>query len=426
MNPSPHTAPRGEAVITGIGLVTPVGIGREQSWQGFLEGKSGIAPPRDWDCSGEDVQLAGEVDVNFEEQFLAKVKIPFARRFGRFTKFALMAGQEAVEQAGINIEQTDPTRIGVVLGIGGGATHYLGPMGDAIKAGDAKLFDRTIDHYFVIKTMYNAPAGMISIQHGFQGPSTMVSAACASGSVAVTTGLDWIRSGRADVVIVGGAESTVNREALQAYWRVRALTNKNELGAAACRPFDRDRSGFVMAEGAGILVLESAQHAAARGAKVLARVMGASMVSEAFKIATPQLDGSGMARAMTDALADAGLPRTAITHISAHAPSTPQGDLAEARAINLAFGDHTKNLSVTAPKSAFGHALAASSAIQTALLALSLQRGVQIPTQNLDQQDPEIELDIVSGAARPSTDAYAMINAFGFGGHNVSLVLGKA
>jgi 3-oxoacyl-[acyl-carrier-protein] synthase II len=391
-----------------------------------LEGKSGIGRPSDWDYEGEDVQLTGEVDPSFEEEFLEAVKIPFARRFGRFTKFALMAGQEAIAQAGLNIEETDPTRIGVVLGIGGGATHYLGPMGEAIRDGDPKKFDRTIDHYFVIKTMYNAPAGMIAIQHGFQGPSTMVSAACASGSVSVSTGLDWIRSGRADVVIVGGAESTVNREALKAYWKVRALTNKNELGSAACRPFDVDRAGFVMAEGAGILVLESPEHAAARGAKVIARVKGASMASEAYKIATPILDGSGMARAMTDALKDAGVEKTAITHISAHAPSTPQGDLAEARAIHLAFGEHTKNVSVTAPKSAFGHALAASSGIQTALLALSLERGQQIPTQNLDQQDPEIDLDVVSGAARASNDDFAMVNAFGFGGHNVSVVLGKA
>lgn len=426
MNASSHTPSRGEVVITGIGLVTPVGIGREASWQGFLNGKSGIGRPSDWDYADEDVQLTGEVDASFEEKFLDAVKIPFARRFGRFTKFALMAGQEAIAQAGLNMEETDPTRVGVVLGIGGGATHYLGPMGDAIREGDAKKFDRTIDHYFVIKTMYNAPAGMIAIMHGFQGPSTMVSAACASGSVSVSTGLDWIRSGRADVVIVGGAESTVNREALKAYWRVRALTNKNELGSAACRPFDIDRAGFVMAEGAGILVLESPEHAAARGAKVIARVKGASMASEAYKIATPILDGSGMARAMTDALTDADLPASAITHISAHAPSTPQGDLAEARAIHLAFGEHTKNLSVTAPKSAFGHALAASSGIQTALLALTLERGQQIPTQNLDQQDPEIELDVVSGVARESSDEFAMVNAFGFGGHNVSVVLGKA
>ncbi|MDP7062973.1 MAG: beta-ketoacyl-[acyl-carrier-protein] synthase family protein [Planctomycetota bacterium] len=426
MNDSTESNSSREAVITGIGIVSPVGVNREENWEGFLAGKSGIGIARDWDSREEDVRLAGEVPEDFEERFLDAVKIPFARRFGRFTKFALMAGQEAIEQAGISVEDTDPERIGVVLGIGGGATHYLGPMGDAIKAGDGKLFDKNIDHYFVIKTMYNAPAGMIAIQHGYQGPSTMVSAACASGSVSVSTGLDWIRSGRADVVVVGGAESTINREALQAYWRVRALTNKNELGAKACRPFDIGRSGFVMGEGAGIMVLESKAHAEARGAKVLARVMGSSMVSEAYKIATPQMDGVGMARAIEGALRDSGVASEAITHISAHAPSTPQGDLAESRAINLAFGDHTRNISVTAPKSGFGHALAASSGIQTALLALSLERGKQIPTQNLEEQDPEILLDVVHGGPRESSDDYAMVNAFGFGGHNVSVVLAKA
>ncbi|MCP4093375.1 MAG: beta-ketoacyl-[acyl-carrier-protein] synthase family protein [Planctomycetes bacterium] len=415
-----------EAVITGIGIVSPVGISREENWEGFLAGRSGIDIARGWDSTDEDVRLAGEVPEDFEERFLDKVKIPFARRFGRFTQFALMAGQEAIEQAGIDIEQTDPERIAVVLGVGGGATHYLGPMGDAIRDGDSQKFDKNIDHYFVIKTMFNAPAGMLAIQHGFQGPSTMVSAACASGSVSVSTGLDWIRSGRADVVIVGGVESTINRETIQAYWRVRALTNKNDLGSKACCPFDKNRSGFVMGEGAGIMVLESKQHAEARGAKILARVMGSSMVSEAYKIATPQMDGVGMARAIHGALKDSGVAAERITHISAHAPSTPQGDLAESRAINLVFGDHTGNISVTAPKSAFGHALAASSGIQTALLALSLERGKQIPTQNLEEQDPEILLDVVHDSPRDSNDDYAMVNAFGFGGHNVSVVLGKA
>jgi beta-ketoacyl ACP synthase len=218
----------------------------------------------------------------------------------------------------------------------------------------------------------------------------------------------------------------VNRETIQAYWKVRALTDQNQLGAAACRPFDQDRAGFVMAEGAGLMVLESEQHAAARGAKVLAKVAGAGMVSEAYKIATPQLDGVGMARAMTAALENAKLPADAISHMSAHAPSTPQGDMAEALAVHRAFGKHAAKMSVTAPKSYIGHAIGASSAIQTALLALSVERGLQTPTLNLDQQDAAIDLDVVHGAPRPSQDEYAMVNAFGFGGHNVSLILGKA
>jgi 3-oxoacyl-(acyl-carrier-protein) synthase len=201
------------------------------------------------------------------------------------------------------------------------------------------------------------------------------------------------------------------------------LTDQNERGSAACRPFDVDRSGFVMAEGASIMVLESPQHAEGRGAKVLAKVRGAGMVSEAYKIATPQLDGSGMARAIIAALKDASVVPEAVTHVSAHAPSTPQGDLAEARAIRQAFAKHADRLSVTAPKSAFGHAIGASSAIQTSLLALSLERGIQIPTLHLDNQDEDILLDIVSGSPRSSSDEFAMVNAFGFGGHNISLIL---
>ncbi|MBC8404747.1 MAG: beta-ketoacyl-[acyl-carrier-protein] synthase family protein [Planctomycetes bacterium] len=414
------------ACITGVGLVTPVGLSREQTWQSFLNGTSGIGPIQGYACAEEVVQIAGEVDASFEQHFLDQIQLPFARRFGRFTQLALLAGQEALQHSGLDLEQEDRSRIGVAMGVGGGATHYLDPVRQAMDAGDVNLFVRSLDHYFVIKTMFNAPAGMLTIQHGLQGPSTMVSAACASGSMAVTTGLDWIRSGRADVVLVGGTDSTVNRETIQAYWKVRALTDQNQLGAAACRPFDQDRAGFVMAEGAGLMVLESEQHAAARGAKVLAKVAGAGMVSEAYKIATPQLDGVGMARAMIAALANAKLPADAISHMSAHAPSTPQGDMAEALAVHHAFGKHASKMSVTAPKSYIGHAIGASSAIQTALLALSIERSLQIPTLNLDQQDSAIDLDVVHGAPRPSKDEFAMVNAFGFGGHNVSLILGKA
>lgn len=413
------------ACITGIGMVTPVGLDRESTWQSFLTGKSGVGPIQGYDCPNEAVKVAAEVDANFEEHFLDQIKLPFARRFGRFTQLALLAGQEAIEQSGLNLEQMDRSRVGIAMGVGGGATHYLDPVQKAMAAGSAEDFTRSLDHYFVIKTMFNAPAGMLSIQHGLQGPSTMISAACASGSMAVSTGLDWIRSGRADVVVVGGTDSTVNRETIQAYWKVRALTDQNQLGAAACRPFDKDRAGFVMAEGSAVMVLESEEHARARGADILAVVMGAGMVSEAYKIATPQLDGAGMARAMTAALHDAHLPPQEIAHMSCHAPSTPQGDLAEALAVHHAFGEHTPNMSITAPKSYIGHAIGASSAIQTALLALSLNRGVQTPTLNLDQQDEKIELDVINATPREADVDFAMVNAFGFGGHNVSLVLAK-
>ncbi len=411
------------ACITGIGLVTPLGVGREASWDGFVTGRGAVAPIRGWDTSTEAVRVAGQVPADFEQLFHERVQLPFARRFGRFTQFALMAGQEALEHAGLDPAACDSTRIGVAMGVGGGATHYVDPIREALQQGHPDALAGGIDHYFVIKTMFNAPAGMLTIQHGLRGPSTIVSAACASGTTAVATGLDWIRSGRADVVLVGGTDATVTRETILAYWKVRALTDANERGAAASRPFDRDRSGFVMAEAAAVMVLESEAHARARAARPLAWVRGAGMVSEAFKIATPLLDGSGMAKAMRAALADAGVEAAAIEHISAHAPSTPQGDLAEARAIHQCWGGAATSIPVTAPKSMFGHAIGASSAVQTALLALSLERGLQLPTANLEQQDPEIDLDVVQGAARASTMRLGLVNAFGFGGHNVSLVL---
>jgi len=416
-----------EIWITGIGLVTPVGVGREASWSAFRAGQSGIGPIRGWDCSDEAVHIAAQVPEEWEAEFGKAVRLPFARRYGRFTKLALHAGQEALEQAGLLPEQRegmDPTRAGVAMGVGGGATHYVSPLRDAHEAGDAEGFLRGIDHYFVIKTMFNAPAGMLAIQYDLQGPSTITSAACASGAASVATGMDWIRSGRADWVLVGGCDSTVDRETIRAYHRVGALTAANERASAASRPFDKDRGGFVMAEGSAAMVLESAEHARRRGAQPLASVLGAGMVTEAYKIATPQLDGSGMARAMRASLADAQLPAEAIGHISAHAPSTPQGDLAEARAIHACFEQHAKQLSVTAPKSMYGHAIGASSAIQTALLALSLQSGELLPTAHLDAQDPEIELDIVR-EARDLAIEHGLVNAFGFGGHNIGLVLGR-
>jgi 3-oxoacyl-[acyl-carrier-protein] synthase II len=414
------------ACITGIGLVTPLGNDRETSWQGYCSGRSGVGPVRGWDASAELVQIGAQLAPDWEACFEREVRLPFARRYSRFTRMGLHATQQALAQAGLLPEQRaglNSERAGISFGVGGGPTHYLSPMRDALATGEVDAYMRGIDHTFVLQTMFNAPAGLGAIQFDLRGPSGIVSAACASGAGAIAQGLDWLRSGRADWVVVGGCDSTVDRETLHAYQRVGALTVDNDRGSSASRPFDRSRSGFVMGEGAAALILETEAHAQARGARPLARLLGAGLVTEAHKIASPQLDGSGMARAMRACLHDARLAPEQVEHISAHAPSTVQGDLAEARALHACFGAHAARLSVTAPKSMTGHAIGGSSAISAALAAMSLAEGKQTPTLHLQELDPEIDLDVVT-ELREHQGGAILLNAFGFGGHNISLVLG--
>lgn len=417
------THPLRDIQITGIGLVTPLGIGRNSSWEGFCKGRSGIAPVRCYDAGDEPVRVAAEVP-DFDAAFAEKIRLPFRHRYARFTCLALLAGLEALEDAGLELDKEDPTRIGVVMGVGAGPLHYMAPVEEAMRKGRADI-DKIIDHHFVVKTMFNAPTSMLSIRHGLEGPSTTVSAACASGAHAVSLAMLWLESGQVDVVLAGGTDSTVTRHTLLAYYRAGALSGANELGAAACRPFDRGRTGFVMGEGAAVLVLESGRHAKLRGARHYARVLGSALVSEAYQLAAPRQNGDYMARTMKLALANAGLDAGAIAHINAHAPSTPLGDLAEARAIKTVFGDKISDLPVSAPKSMMGHPIGASSAIQIALTALSIRDSIVTPTIHLDHQDPEIELPCIPRQALETPVPYAICNAFGFGGHNACVVLGR-
>jgi 3-oxoacyl-[acyl-carrier-protein] synthase II len=417
------THPLRDIHISGIGMVTPVGINRAQSWEGFCEGRSGIAPVRSYDASGEPVRIAAEI-ADFDAAFAAKVRLPFRHRYARFTRLALLAGQEALDDAGLETDKEDPTRIGVVMGVGAGPLHYMGPVEEAMRAGQADI-DKIIDHHFVVKTMFNAPASMLSIRHGLEGPSTTVSAACASGAHAIALAIGWLESGQVDVVVAGATDSTVTKHTLLAYFRAGALSAANESGAAASRPFDRDRSGFIMGEGAAVLVLESGQHLRKRAAQSYARLLGCALVSEAYQLAAPRKDGDYMARTMKLALASAGLAPDAIGHINAHAPSTPLGDAAEAKAIKAVFGGAVAKIPVSAPKSMMGHPIGASSAIQIALTAMSIRQGIVTPTINLDHQDPEIDLAFIPREALAMQVPVAICNAFGFGGHNACVVLGR-
>ncbi|MCI0733082.1 MAG: beta-ketoacyl-[acyl-carrier-protein] synthase family protein [Methylococcaceae bacterium] len=417
------TRPSRDIHITGIGMVTPVGIGRDHSWEGFCAGRSGIAAVCAYDASQDPVRIAAEIP-DFDAVFAEKVRLPFRQRYARFTRLALLAGQEALDDAGLDLDKEDVTRIGIVMGVGAGPLHYMGPVEEAMRGGCAGI-DKIIDHHFVVKTMFNAPASMLSIRHGLEGPSTTVCAACASGAHAVALAMAWLDGGQVDVVIAGATDSTVTKHTLLAYHRAGALSSANEMGASASRPFDRDRSGFIMGEGAAALVLESGQHARRRGAESYARLLGCGLVSEAYQLAAPRKDGDYMARTMRLALADAGIAADAIAYVNAHAPSTPLGDAAEARAIKAVFRDKVCKIPVTAPKSMMGHPIGASSAIQIALTAMSIRHGIVTPTINLDHQDSEIELDVIPSQALEMPVPYAICNAFGFGGHNACVVLGR-
>jgi 3-oxoacyl-[acyl-carrier-protein] synthase II len=419
------TLDRGRAApvwITGIGMVTPLGVGRAECWSNLCQGVSGVHAARNFDPDGLETRFAGEVPPHFESIYSKACRLPYPERHARFTRFGLLSAAEALADAGLDLEREDPCRIGVALGVGAGAFNYLLPVDLELKRQGEGLWP-ALDHNYVVKHMHNAVAAQISIWKGLQGPSTTVGAACASGAQAIATAIDWIRNGRADLVLAGGADSTVNRFVIHAYNRILALSRRNEEPERASRPFDLGRDGFVMAEGAAILLLESDDHARRRGAQRYAAFLGHASTSEAYNVVTPKPGGAGMARTMALALEDAGLDPGAIDYISAHGTSTRQNDLNETAAIRSVFGADAERLAVSSQKSMLGHAIGASSAIEAAVTALSIRHGILTPTINLDEPDPDCDLDYVPNQAREARVRFALSNAFGFGGHNCTLVL---
>ena len=407
--------------VTGIGMVTPLGVGWRASWDGLCEGRSAVAPVRGFDASRIASRIAAQVPESFEAAFKETCRVPFPNRHGRFTRFALYAGKEALEASGLDLGMEDRTRIGVALGVGAGSFHYLYPINDALASRGEGLWP-ALDHNYIVKNMANAAVGQLSIWLGLQGPSITISSACASGAQAIATAVDWIRAGRADVVVTGGSDSTVNPFVIHAYCQIGALSARNDDPAHASRPFDRTRDGFVMAEGAAILVLESATHARGRGATRFATVLGHASSSDAFKITSPRPEGEGMARAMSLALADAGIAPEQIDYISAHGTSTPLNDTNETQAIKKVFGTRAKEIPVSSQKSMLGHAIGAASAIEAAVSVLSIREQAITPTINYREPDPACDLDYVPNVARRAKVGYVLSNAFAFGGHNCCLV----
>lgn len=405
---------RVRVVVTGIGIVSPLGHSTEETWAALLAGKSGAGPITAFDASHVATRFACEVkDWDASKRLGNKL----VRELDRFSEFALVAADEAIAQAALKLDPSAQERAGCLVGTGVGGTS-------TIEAAAVKLASKVgakLSPYVVPAMAANLAAGQIAIRHKLRGPGYAIASACATGSHSLGEAAEWIRRGHADVMIAGSAEAPITPVGIGGFAAMRALSTRNAEPEAASRPFDRERDGFVAGEGAAILVLERYEHAAARGATMLAELVGYGASVDAFHIAAPTTDGEGLARSMRMALVDGGLAAADVDLLSAHATSTQLGDVAEARAVRHVFGAGQRQLLAHATKAALGHTLGAAGAVASAIMVLALSRRTVPPTINVRDMDPEIDLEIVTEPQARQLRA-AMVNASGFGGVNASLI----
>ncbi|RJQ45711.1 MAG: beta-ketoacyl-[acyl-carrier-protein] synthase II [Gaiellales bacterium] len=400
--------------VTGLGIVSALGIGLEPYWQALTAGKSGIATISLFDSEGFRVRIAAEV-AGFEPTDFIDRKA--ARRMDRFAQLSVSAAKLATEDAGLDIS-ADPERIGVVVASGiGGVRTFEKEVEVLLNKGP----DR-ISPLFIPMEIANMASAQVSIELGAQGPVSTICTACTAGSNAIGDAFEIIRRGAADVMLAGGSEAAVTPIGIAAFASMKALSERNDEPEKASRPFDSERDGFVMGEGSAVLVLEDLDRAEARGAKVYAEMIGYGMSADAYHISAPEPTGKAAARAMTNAIASAGIEPSEVDYINAHGTSTPLGDEIETRAIRMALGDSADSVAVSSTKSMMGHCLGASGALEAAACVLAIDRGVIPPTINLEHPDPACDLDYVPNHARESEVRVAASNSFGFGGHNATLV----
>ncbi|EEP71073.1 beta-ketoacyl synthase [Micromonospora sp. ATCC 39149] len=402
---------RSDVVVTGIGATTPLGGDVASTWDAMLAGRSGVSPlTQEW-AAQLPVRIAAQLVVDPSE-VLDRVKL---RRLDRSEAIAIIAARQAWADAGLADSGPDPERLAVSVGSGiGGATTLLA-QDDILEASGP----RRVSPHTVPMLMPNGPAAWVGLEVGAKAGVHAVASACATGAEAIALGLDIIRSGRADVVVVGGTEAVIHPLPIAGFASMRAMSTRNDEPERASRPWDNGRDGFVLGEGAGVLVLERAEHAAARGARVYARLAGAGITSDAYDIVQPHAEGEGAIRAIRKAIADADIARQDIVHVNAHATSTPVGDMLEIGALRAALGDHPV---LTATKSMTGHLLGAAGALESIATILAIRDGVVPPTINLDDPDAGLDMDVAAHKARHLEIPAALNNAFGFGGHNVALV----
>jgi 3-oxoacyl-[acyl-carrier-protein] synthase II len=406
-------------VVTGLGCLTGLGCDVASIWEGIIAGRSAVGPIRRFDPSDSPVRFAAECP---EEIPLGDLSPKEARRLDRCILLALAASERALADARLEAGAVDRDRVGVALGSG------IGGIGTLLQNYDVLLSrgPRRVSPFVVPMTIANMASGTVSMRYGFRGPNLCPVGACASGAQAIGHASRIIERGDADVMVAGGSEAAIDKLVVTGFAAMRALSTRNDEPQRASRPFDIGRDGFVIAEGAGLLVLEGLDHARARGARIRAEVLGYGEAADAAHVTSPDQDGGGAKLAMQRALADAGVPPEDVDHVNAHATSTVIGDRVEARAIRELFGAHTEHLPVSATKSMTGHLLGAAGAVEAIFTILALETGILPPTINLDEPDPECQLDHVAHKARScSTARRALSNAFGFGGISVSLLLGR-
>lgn len=406
------------AVITGMGVISPVGSTLEDFWASLIQGKSGIGWVTRFDVNDMPTKVAGEVRDFEPTEWMDKKE---SRRMDRFAHFAVAAAKMAVKDAGLELTSADVERTGVVVGCGiGGVITFEEQKEVLMNKGPGR-----VSPFFVPMLISNMAAGHISIAFGLEGPSLTVVTACASATNAIGEGMKMIQRGEADVVLCGGTEAPLTQLAYAGFCSMKAMSNEKENPAVASRPFDKRRSGFVMGEGAGILVLESLEHAQAREARIYAEMAGYGSSSDAYHITSPVPGGKGAARAMSRALTDAGMEPGEISYINAHGTSTDANDAIETEAIKTVFGEKAYQLPISSTKSMTGHLMGAAGAIEAIVCALTIGRGVIPPTINYGEPDPECDLDYVPNTAREQEVEVAMSNTFGFGGHNATIILKK-
>ncbi len=406
-------------VVTGLGAVTPIGIGVEEFWSNLLQGKNGVAPITKFDASNFETQFAAEVK-NFEpEKFIDKKS---AKRMDSFTQYAIASSDMALSDSGLNLEKVDRERFGVIFGSGIGGVETNQQQHFQYKETKSP---RVISPFFVTMMISDIAAGQISIKHGLKGPNYATTSACATSSHAIADAFMLIQRGSADLMFSGGSEAAITEMSIGGFSAMKALSRWNDRYLEACRPFDKDRNGFVMGEGAGIILLEEYEHAKNRGAKIYCEMIGIGLTADAYHVTAPAPGGEGAVRSMSEAIKDGGISITDIDYINAHGTSTPYNDVNETMAIKNVFGEQAYKLIVSSTKSMTGHLLGAAGGVEAIATILAVKNDIVPPTINLTNPDPECDLNYSPLKATQRKVNCAISNTFGFGGHNASLLFKK-
>jgi len=406
-------------VVTGLGMISPLGLDTEATWRGLVAGRSGAGDITRFDCSDFSVRIAAEVKGFDSSQWFEPKEL---KKFDLFIHYGVASSSMALENAGLEITDENAERIGVVIGSGIGGFPMIERNNKAL----LERGPRRVSPFFIPGAIINMCAGLVSIRTGAKGPNSATCAACSASAYAIGDATLYIRHGYADAMIAGGSEAVISPMPVAGFSMMRALSTRNDEPERASRPWDRDRDGFVIGEGAGMVILEELEHARKRGAPILAEVLGFGMSSDAHHISAPSDDGDGAIRVMAAALRDAGINPEDVDYINAHGTATPAGDRVETIAVKSVFGDHARKIMMSSTKSMTGHLLGAAGGFEFGVAVLAVGRGVVPPTINLDNPEPENDLDYVPHTARDAPIRIALSNSFGFGGTNACLVIGRA